>query len=418
MPSNFARPLQPAALSGNRPAILFPPQKIKGSVIGHICTDRIYTLPSKDPHFKLPGKPAEFLVTTEWLKGTAGLTPDQVIHNIPKSARQSPIIRKGGPAASAAQAIHQFDPNTQVTFVGYRGNDHLGKWLLEHFKKHGMAANRLMIGHGTPTGFTLVRELQSKPPLRNFILEIGANRALTANSLQDSDFKIDFFHIGGNFLCPNLNLVEVCKTAHSKGVPFISLDTVADPLDQWRLPELADQLDLLMMDLQEAQKISGQQEPENILEHFRGLGYPAVVIKMGAEGSYGYAANSRLLYDRPGVFRMPISRLIQCLPDENKSPTGTGDIYSGVLVDCIARGLNLPTAMAMATAAAGFKLLNKGGELGPPLKNDERDRYLRGIIYIYNSLIRQPDVEKAVGILPEFFLSERMPGLPKEQFEN
>lgn len=412
--------LKQVGTSDGRPIYFFPRGRMKITVAGHVCLDTLCTAP---PGINIHESTSSFMKPEDLIMSSYlarhGMTMDDVIKQIPEQIWRERAISKGGPAGSAAQAIHQFDPKTQVNFVGCRGNDDNGVWLEKHFQKHRMSTRRLMEIPGEPTGYTLAREQQRKigEPLRNFILEIGANNALTKDSFIQADFQgAGAFHVGGNFLVPNLDLVKIFTRAARIRSLQTSLDTVFDPLSldpdcppgkSWFLPDLKEVLDILTMDLEEAQGISkfiapheempDETRADAILYHFYRLGYGSVVIKMGALGSKGYVKQS----DSRDVFCfMPISDIAKNFPPEEKFPTGAGDIYSGVLVDCLARGLNLPISMALATAAAGFKLKHRGGELGQP------GDYFEKVLKYYHALIKQENVIQSAGILPEFAVEE------------
>jgi len=410
----------------------FPRQKQTGRYIGHGCIDTLCTARPEEIIPAIKGLPKEGLVMGSQLK-KMGIDLETVRAQLPQRVRDEAVLRPGGPARTAAQAAHQADPNSHITYIGFRGFDELGDWYEQHFVDRGMDVSRLMKTRDYPTSETLAREQQGKDPWRNFIQEIGANYALTLPTLTENDLKADYVHIGGNFLVPGLDLIGTFTKAKMNGA-MTSLDTVFDPIGRWKLADshkfrgfdrflafvnrnlnknnwnaplntyffgrLAACLDVLTMDRGEAEAIAGTkgETPEETLEFFKKAGFPACVIKLGSEGSIGYSTGKGDFIGEHPVVRMPISDYIADFPEEAKFPTGTGDVYSGLLPVLLRRGVPLPVAMAFATSGAGLSLLQKGGELGAP------GNHLAEILDIYNRMIEQASVINTVGYLPRLTL--------------
>jgi sugar/nucleoside kinase (ribokinase family) len=364
---------------------VFAPQ-ISGTVSGHLCVDTLYKATVGQDFPKIPGLPKEGLILGSQLWSLSSL---KLRDMIPTALRKDVKMSKGGPGGSAAQAIVQFDEGTCVRPVFYIGHDKLGDFLKEHFKQHGLAWRQLRLSkEKNQTSETAARERAGQNAFRDFIHEIGANYELTAKSFRRGDFlRKAFFHIGGNFLCPNLDLLKVFRMAKRVN-PRIqtSLDTVFDFTGGWCLPEgLQEVLDVLTMDLLEAGSIAGikvdkkkfsEDTAARILNHFMEMGFRTVVIKLGKQGSIGCEAGL-------GAIRMPVCDVVDYAQPDLRFTTGSGDVFSGVLVDCLARGLDLDISMGLATAAANFKLKHRGGELGIP------GNYFRGIVEYYNALAAQ-----------------------------
>ncbi|MFA5105261.1 MAG: carbohydrate kinase family protein [Candidatus Margulisiibacteriota bacterium] len=329
-----------------------------------------------------------------------GIALDMVVAGLPDRVRQDVVMKAGGPARSAAQGMMQFDENASVSWIGIVGQDEVGDWLYSHNQEYGMSMDRTIRTGKLGTSQTIGREQQGDNPWRNFIHDIGTNALLRAEELPDEDFDADLFHVGGNFLCPNLDL-EIAFSRARQHKAVTSLDTVFDPDGKWLLggskgiQSLVPVLDVLIMDLEEAQNISRTKDeaPEMTLDFFRKSGFPITVIKMGKHGSIGYANGSRTIPDQQTI-TMPISEFIAAQPEDKKFPTGTGDIYAGLLALLLTRGIGLPVAMAMATSGAGLCLLQRGGELGAP------GNHMQEVLDLYNRLIEQGNVLGSIGILP------------------
>jgi sulfofructose kinase len=144
--------------------------------------------------------------------------------------------------------------------------------------------------------------------------------------------------------------LHVARTAHQSGVPVVA--DFENP-DMPGLKELAGLVDHLIVNIDFAQKFTGQTNLDGI---FSGLCSPqrtACVVTAGAQGCR-YTAGGGEIEHFP-AFQVRVV-----------DTTGCGDVFHGAYAAAIARGESVAQAVAIASATAGIKASFPGGRAGIP----------------------------------------------------
>lgn len=213
------------------------------------------------------------------------------VRKIPESGKLELVdkmeLHSGGCAANTAICLSRLGIKTAVS--GKVGMDGFGDFLVNKFKSEGLEVSGIRRDSVTNTSVTMV--MVDEGGERSFIHYIGTNAAL-----REKDIDLDLFpdakilHLGGFYLMPGFDgepASRVLKKAKEKGL-FTSLDTCWDSQGRWlRLLEpCLEVTDIFLPSIEEAKKISNEEEPEKIAEFFLKRGVQTVGLKMGEKGAF------------------------------------------------------------------------------------------------------------------------------------
>jgi len=196
-----------------------------------------------------------------------------------KSAR----VVTAGTAGYVAQCFSKLGGHASV--VGKIGNDNVGKLLLEDFRTCGVSTNDLTVDEDVETEISTVILYNdgNKSSVVSDILPLTP-KDFPRNSLTDGNA----FHFAGFLLYPNLwgrPAVSLLKMVSKAGV-FASMDPQMSATGAWRPPfeGVLEHVDLLLLDEEEARRISGRNRISDAVEHLLKDGPRTVAVKLGAKG--------------------------------------------------------------------------------------------------------------------------------------
>ncbi len=290
----------------------------------------------------------------------------------------------GGPSLvsciCAAQLLHNV--SADIRYFGAFGNDEKSKVLLDLIQKLPLKTDNISLFDAETPYTTVLSDpnFNGGKGERTFINSIGA-AALFNSSFFDSNFwKSDIIVFGGTALVPQLhaNLTDLLHSAKYKGA-FTVVNTVFDfpnerknPEQPWPLGDTLKSLpliDLLIMDYEEAKRISGQTDFERITMFFKSNGAPAFIITHGSEPSYIYASGEK--FEAVDIL-LPvctwISKDFEKNPELRGDTTGCGDNFVGATIASVANQmlqnsekLSLTNAAICGTISGGFACYYIGG---------------------------------------------------------
>ena len=324
----------------------------------------------------LPGK----LVFTEELEHFAGKPYPDILARI-TNGRNPDAMNIGGPGIVPMIHLAQLTgPGNHVRFYGAAGNDRAAGNLKELLSKTPLSGQYLKT-FPSSTPFTHVLsdpDYDGGHGERIFINNIGA--AAELDFPYPSFFDGDITVFGGTALVPQIhdNLSLLLRHAKENN-SFTIVNTVYDfrnqeaaPGTPWPLghePGTLRNIDLLIMDREEAVKISGTADSTQAMDYFISGGIRGVIITDGTRPVKAWSGR--------GAFRstmreeFPVSEaVIRDLQNTGLKgdTTGCGDNFTGGVIYAIARKLeensgkpDLADAIAWGIASGGFACFYLGG---------------------------------------------------------
>ena len=325
-----------------------------------------------------PGK----LVFTEELENFAGMPYPQILDEL-TGHNTATSFNIGGPSIvsliHAAQMLN--DDEFEVKFFGISGTDNTAERIRKLLKKTPIDFTGYLAKSTRPTPFTNVL---SDPTYNNghgertFINNIGAAWDLTPEVLPDDFFNSDLICFGGTAITPNLhdNLHLLLEKAKRNGaVTFVN--TVYDfrnekinPDNPWPLGQTQlsiSYIDLLVMDHEEALKISGKSNVHDAYQFFTSA-VAAFIITHGAEPVLFYSSG-KLFKKEQGTLKVSAEVTARIHGKVyTGDTTGCGDNFAGGVLSSIAMQLNggnrtpdLREAVVWGICSGGYTCSYHGG---------------------------------------------------------
>lgn len=319
----------------------------------------------------------------------------------------------GGPAVvggiNAAQILSDLD--VECSFYGACGKDATGETLKGILAKTPLKSDTYVALDG-PTPAT---DVLSDPRANNgkgertFINTIGSAYNYTPEMLPASFLASDIVWLGATALVPPLhnNLTALLRKAKENGAVTV-VSTVFDFINEQKNPDqpwpMGDGMsaypliDLLLIDWDEARRLSGKEFFGEIMGFFMNSGVKAFVITHGAHDFYVWS-NGELFEALEDVTALPVSakvdEILAADPSRKGDTTGCGDNFAGGFVAGMIRQLaqgkepgklDIYRASSWAAASGGFACFTVGGtylekEKGEKLAalQDLSDAYMKQI---------------------------------------
>lgn len=263
------------------------------------------------------------------------------VDEVPRTGSLHPqaiSFHSGGCAGNTATVLARL--GASVRLVGCVGQDIFGDALLQGWRRSGVDTTLVQQVAGAGTGVTIV--LVDSNGERRFISTPAANHHLTSVALPDKALEGVFaLHIGGFFAVPGLEdgtLPARLAAARRQGV-LTTLDPIGGSARERRefLFPLLPHLDILLLNEDEGEKITGEREPEAMLDFLLARGVGSIILKRGQAGCATVGAL--------GAHEVPAFR-VEC-----RDSTGAGDSFVAALLAALARGDRYEEALRWASAA-------------------------------------------------------------------
>lgn len=290
-------------------------------------------------------------------------------------------ISIGGPAiVSMIHAAQLLKGEAEINFYAAIGNDDVAE-KLKSLCNETSPGNTSFISKPGRTPLTYVLSdphFNNGEGERTFINSIGAAASLQPQDLPSQFYKADIITLGGTALVPGIHdqldllLDKIPKSS------FRLVNTVFDfrsekncPGKQWPMgngPETLEKIDMLIMDKEEAIRISGKRTLEMAARYFAESPVGSFIITNGPlpviAGSFLQTGQDREINTFP-VSRNIIEDLIQ--PSAGDT-TGAGDNFAGGVIYSIASQISsgqsqpdLDDAIAWGIVSGGFACSHLGG---------------------------------------------------------
>lgn len=368
---------------------------IKIAGVGCALADYLYT----DVNFNSK----EFTQFLSKQTGDGGLTPGKLVfkNELEHFARKpyaeilSEILKDntsenfniGGPSLVSLIHVAQVLPKEQfeTSYYGCCGDDMTGEQIIEVVKQTPLNISNYIKIKGKDTAFTDVlsdRNFDEGNGERTFINSLEASDAYTMEMIPDSFYNAHIVCFGGTALVPQIhdNLTKLLKKAKKNNCITV-VNTVYDfrnekkhPNKRWPLGDNADSLkmiDLLVMDCEEAIKISGEKSIDGAAAYFKQADISSFIITNGSKNVYAFSNGK--IFTKLDIVQFPVSEeIVVELKKNNNSTgdtTGCGDNFAGGVIASMAMQLcekpignfDLIESLSWGITAGGFACFYTGG---------------------------------------------------------
>ena len=348
-------------------------------------------------------KSPNFMKYLSKISGDGGLSPGKLVftedieafskksyHTILKEIvgdNPDTSFNAGGPSLVSMIHASQLLSMTgyQVKFYGIAGNDQISSDLFRIISKTSLNIDNYHKSSNLPTPFTHVfsdPDYEKVAGERTFLNNIGAATGLTPEMLGNGFFDSEIVCFGGSALVPNLhkNLSQLLLRG-KKNKCITVVNTVYDfrsekrnPGKPWPLVKNIDDyelIDVLIMDAEEAKKISGTDNLPSAVKYFKASKVLSFFITNGSKDI--------IYFSRGGVFKKTdlssasvseyvIDKLL-ANPDMKGDTTGCGDNFAGGVITSLAWQLknfkpgyfDIDEAATWGIASGGFTCFYTGG---------------------------------------------------------
>ena len=315
----------------------------------------------------------------------------------------------GGPCVVALINASQLAyKESEVSLYGCRGDDEVADKLLQKLHQTRLDLNHYRVEKGSETASTSVLSdpnYDNGHGERTFVNTIGASWHYLPEEVDESFYDSDICVFGSTALVPCIHqgLVPMLKKSKSKGCITI-VNTVYDfinekknPDKRWPMGESDESykyIDLLLVDHEEALRLSGCKDVPSSIAFFCEKGVGAVVVTNGAQNIYLLAKSP--LFGNIEEQTMPVSEAVgKALKAGKKGDsTGCGDNFAGGVIGSLARqmasdkALDLKEATRWGIVSGGFACFYYGGTY---FEQEEGEKFAQ-LKELYEQYLKQEGV--------------------------
>ena len=270
--------------------------------------------------------------------------------------RQADKENIGGPCIVALiHAAQLAQESAEVRFYGCRGEDEVGEHLLAALRRTPVSLSHYRTQPQAETASTVVLsdpDYDGGHGERTFVNTIGASWHYLPEELDDSFCDADICVFGGTAIVPRIHegLTEMLQAAKAHGALTV-VNTVYDSLSERKNPggrwplgrsdESYALTDLLIVDKEEALRLSGQTGIPQAVQFFIEKGAKAVLVTNGSRDVYLSAAGG-VFGDIP-LTTMPVSRAVteEIMRGHKGDSTGCGDNFAGGAIASLCMQMSL-----------------------------------------------------------------------------
>ena len=325
-----------------------------------------------------PGK----LVFIEEFEKFSGQHLSEIITEITQG-KAANSFNIGGPSIVALISASQLltNQNVDINFYGAIGNDKVGDQIIKGLKSTQINFDnyKRFESHSPFTDVLSDPNFDGGKGERIFINNIGAAWNYQPQDLNEDFFKSDITVFGGTALVPNIhdNLTELLQKAKDNNCITI-VNTVYDfrneknnPSEKWPLVKHDNYalIDLLIMDKEEALKISGQQNLKKAVDYFIAQKSNGLIITQGPGPVLFYSTES--FFSKTPISELPISEAVSAQLKKGiikGDTTGCGDNFVGGVLASVAnqiinneKKMDIKDAVKWGIVSGGLACFYYGG---------------------------------------------------------
>jgi sugar/nucleoside kinase (ribokinase family) len=257
----------------------------------------------------------------------------------------------GGNGGNTAYALAKL--GTPVRLLSMVGKDSHGDRVLARLGEAGVDLSLVERSEGLTTTTVCIVNSNGN---RFFLKRLGVSHDTFAEPIEFTTALVGshtHFHMANLFSIPNLSKhgAEILRRAREAGLST-SLDTGWDPEKRWieRVGPCLPYTDLLFVNQEEAQMLTGSSEPETVAASLREHGVRDVIMKLGAAGC--------------AVLTHEGSHYVSGVRVGVVDTTGAGDCFAGAFLTALCHGESYVEAARFANAVGAIAVETLGAIAG------------------------------------------------------
>jgi len=269
----------------------------------------------------------------------------------------------GGCATNAAAAMAIL--GVPVTISCKVGRDTFGDFVTTTMRNHGVNVSGIVAGEVGTTVSVVCVSAENKGE-RSFLYSPGSSADFTIADIDDSLIADnDIIFVAGAMLLTSFDgepCAQFMKKSRGAG-KFTVLDTAWDFQDMWmtKIAPSLPYLDLFMPSYEEAVKLTGLDDPDEIADKFFEYGVKNVIIKLGKNGAFLCPSNGERV-------TLPTYAHIKAVDS-----TGAGDSFCAGFLTGLAKGMDFIECGKLANAVGTHCVMEIGASAGiKPLAEIEK----------------------------------------------
>jgi sulfofructose kinase len=255
--------------------------------------------------------------------------------------------RSGGLSGTALVAAARL--GCRAAYAGRLGKDELSRFIIEGLEAEGVDTAHVVRQEGAlPYRSTILvaRRGQTRTVLVESTGVKGADDSLPAEAVIRCARVLLVDHTGLT------GMLRAARLARGAGIPVVADFERGHPAPFAELFVLADHL---ILPLQFARELTGAPDGRAAAEALWSDSRAAIVVTMGAEGSWYLPGESPGRAQYQAAFRV-----------EAVDTTGCGDVFHGAYAAFLSQGMKIGERVRLAAAAAAIKATRTGGQQGIP----------------------------------------------------
>ncbi|MFZ5816609.1 MAG: sugar kinase [Bacillota bacterium] len=275
----------------------------------------------------------------------------------------------GGDTSNFAVAAAR--QGAKVGYLTRVGADAFGDEFLKLWQAEGIATDLVVRDPAAPTGIYFITHTAKGHQFTYYRKGSAASRIRPEELPEEALANLRLLHVSGisqgisESSCDAvLRAIEVAR-GHGALISY-------DPnlrLKLWPLPRAravihatAEQADIFLPSLEDAQQLTGQTDPDRIIDRYLALGIRLIALKLGREGVLVATPTTR---ERVAGYRVA-----------TVDATGAGDTFDGAFVTQLLRGAPPAEAARYANAAAALSTTGYGA-VAPIPTREQVEAFLR-----------------------------------------
>ncbi len=299
---------------------------------------------------------SEFEIPAIDVLGLGAVAVDDLIYveSYPPADAKTAVLRTdrqcGGLSATALVAAARL--GARAAYAGQLGSDELSRFVIDRMTAENVSLSQLRRVDGARPLHSFI-VVDSQRQTRNIFCDhngaLGAAEDWPPNKIVQSArvLFVDHFGVPG--------MIRAARLARAAGRPVVGdLERESEP----RFSELLELVDHLIVSEPFAKEFTGKESAAESVLALWNSDRALVAVTCGAEGCWFCSREAPQPIHQP-AFRVSVV-----------DTTGCGDVFHGAYAAALAWGMEARARIRFATAAAGLKATQRGGQLGIPRKPD------------------------------------------------